>query len=57
MEFLTVRVQISGTSNGANVDYGARAADIELPADYDEEKIFDALLNKARHAEESEAKN
>jgi hypothetical protein len=40
MKYLNIKISISGTSNGANVDYGARILEVELPSDFDEEKFF-----------------
>lgn len=40
MKYLNVKISINGMSNGANVDYGSRILEVELPADFDEQKLF-----------------
>lgn len=54
MKYLKVKISISGQSNGANVDYGTRQRDIEMSADYDEEKMYEALHAAIIHEEDTD---
>jgi hypothetical protein len=41
--YYAVRVSVSGTMGGANLDYGTEQHEIELPEGCDEQDIFNAI--------------
>lgn len=54
MQYLTVKVIITGVSNGANIDYGSRQRDVEMTSKYDVENLFKDAMEGVIFAEDND---